>query len=138
MADMDDDELLAALGVEIAPLKASSRTPRDERIIAGFEDVLRFHREHGRAPQHGEDRDIFERLYAVRLDRLRLLPEALLLLADMDTVGLLSSAACSTINVDALDEDALLAELGVSAASSETRGMSVLGYVSRREIRESA
>ena len=129
MADMDDDELLAALGVEIAPLKASSRTPREERIIAGFEDVLRFHREHGRAPQHGEDRDIFERLYAVRLDRLRLLPEALVLLADMDTVGLLSSAACSTINVDALDEDALLAELGVSAASPETGDITVLRHV---------
>ena len=129
MADMDDDELLAALGVEIAPLKASSRTPREERIIAGFEDVLRFHREHGRAPQHGEDRDIFERLYAVRLDRLRLLPEALALLADMDTVGLLSSAACSTINVDALDEDALLAELGVNPASSETGDITVLRHV---------
>jgi hypothetical protein len=27
--------------------------------------------EHGHAPRHGDDRDIFERLYAVRLDRLR-------------------------------------------------------------------
>ena len=44
MAEMDDDELLDALGVDLAPLKASSRTPREERIIAGFEDILRFHR----------------------------------------------------------------------------------------------
>ena len=37
MADIDDDELLDALGVEVAPLKTSSRTPREERIIrAGF------------------------------------------------------------------------------------------------------
>jgi hypothetical protein len=56
MADMDDDELLDALGVEVAPPKASSRTPREERIIAGFEDILRFHQAHGRAPQHGEGR----------------------------------------------------------------------------------
>jgi hypothetical protein len=34
-----------------------------------------FTEKHGRAPQHGEDRDIFERLYAVRLDRLRALFE---------------------------------------------------------------
>ena len=40
MADIDDDELLDALGVEVAPLKTSSRTPREERIIAGFEDIL--------------------------------------------------------------------------------------------------
>ena len=71
MAEMNDDELLDALGVEVAPLKASSRTPREERIIAGFEDILRFHQAHGRAPLHGEGRDIFERLYAVRLDQLR-------------------------------------------------------------------
>ena len=59
MADIDDDELLDALGVEVAPLKASSRTPREERIIAGFEDILRFHQTHGRAPQHGEGRDAY-------------------------------------------------------------------------------
>ena len=62
MSEMNDDELLDALGVEVAPLRVSSRTPREERIIAGFEDILRFHQTHGRTPQHGEDCDIFERL----------------------------------------------------------------------------
>jgi hypothetical protein len=73
---LDDDELLVALGVEVAPLNVASHTPREERIIAGFEDILRFHQAHRRAPLHGEGRDIFERLYAVRLDQLRKLPEA--------------------------------------------------------------
>ena len=84
MADMDDDELLDALGLEVTPAKVASHTPREERIMAGFEDILRFHAAHGRAPQHGEERDIFERLYAVRLDQLRQLPEAHTLLAGMD------------------------------------------------------
>ena len=113
MAELDDDELLDALGVDVAPLKVSSHTPREERIIAGFEDILRFHQAHGRAPQHGEGRDIFERLYAVRLDQLRKLPEAQTLLAALDGPGLLSGAA-APVDVDALDEDALLAELGIS------------------------
>jgi hypothetical protein len=113
MAEMDDDELLDALGVEITPLKASSRTPREERIIAGFEDILRFHQTHGRAPLHGEGRDIFERLYAVRLDQLRKLPEAQTLLAGLDSPGLLSGAAATQVDVDSMDEDALLAELGI-------------------------
>ena len=52
MADMNDDELLDALGVEIVPLKSASRTPHEERIVAGFEDILRFHQTHGRSPQH--------------------------------------------------------------------------------------
>ena len=117
MSDMhDDDELLAELGVEVAPLKHASHTPREERIIAGFEDILRFHEEHGRAPLHGENRDIFERLYAVRLDQLRKLPEAQTLLAELDTPGLLSGSTSLPVDVDALDEDALLAELGLDFA----------------------
>lgn len=117
---MDDDELLAALGVEVTPLKAASRTPREERIIAGFEDILRFHQTHGRAPLHGEGRDIFERLYAVRLEQLRKLPEARTLLAELDGPGLLSGASGAT-DVEALDEDALLVALGVGMdAGGET------------------
>ncbi len=129
MAEMDDDELLDALGVEVAPLKVSSRTPREERIIAGFEDILRFHQAHGRAPLHGEGRDIFERLYAVRLDQLRKLPEAQALLAELDTPGLLSGAVAATVNVDDMDEDALLAELGVAASPANQDDITVLRHV---------
>ncbi|MAG65286.1 MAG: hypothetical protein CMK74_05360 [Pseudomonadales bacterium] len=128
MADMNDDDLLDALGVEVPALKVVKRTPREERIIAGFEDILRFHQSHGRAPLHGEDRDIFERLYAVRLDQLRKLPEAQTLLAELDGPGLLSGAV-STLNIDELDEDALLAELGVGAESSDPDDITVLRHV---------
>lgn len=123
MADMDDDELLDALGVDVAPLKASSRTPREERIIAGFEDILRFHQTHGRAPLHGEGRDIFERLYAVRLEQLRQLPEAHTLLAGLDGPGLLagSTTASALSGMDALDEDALLAALSVDGTTDDSR-----------------
>ena len=129
MADLDDDELLDALGVEVAPLKVSSRTPREERIIAGFEDILRFHHTNGRAPLHGEDCDIFERLYAVRLDQLRKLPEAHVLLAESDSPGLLSGAVITTTNVDDLDEDALLAELGIGDVPAEQNDITVLRHV---------
>src|SRR6185437_2381358 len=102
MAEMNDDDLLDALGVEVAPLKSASRTPREERIIAGFEDILRFHQTHGHVPLHGEGRDIFERVYAVRLDQLRKLPEAQTLLAGLDGPGLLSGAAAALADVDNL------------------------------------
>lgn len=129
MADLDDDELLDALGVEVAPLKAISRTPREERIIAGFEDILRFHQAHGRAPLHGADRDVFERLYAVRLDQLRQLPEVKTLLAGLDGPGLLSGAAGALVDVDDLDEDALLAELGIGDEQVDKADLGVLRYV---------
>lgn len=129
MAEMDDDELLAALGVALEPIKTANRTPREERIIAGFEDILRFYQSHGRLPQHGEDRDIFERLYAVRLEQIRQLPEAAALLAELDTPGLLSLAAETTKQLDGLDEDALLAELGIQADAEDASDITVLRHV---------
>jgi len=129
MADMDDDELLDALGVEVVPLKVSSRTPREERIIAGFEDILRFYQANGHAPLHGEGRDIFERLYAVRLDQLRKLPEAQTLLAELDHPGLLAGSAVAQADVDDLDEDALLAELGIGADDDDQNDITVLRHV---------
>lgn len=138
MADMDDDDLLAALGVEVVAEKVSRRTPREERIIAGFEDILRFYQANGRAPQHGENRDIFERLYAVRLDQLRKLPEAHVLLAEMDSPGLLSGASDTAVNIDELDEDALLAELGVGAESDDQNDVTVLRHVRSSTERKAA
>ncbi|MFB1011596.1 MAG: GIY-YIG nuclease family protein, partial [Thiopseudomonas sp.] len=71
----EDDELLAALGIEVEVKPQKALTPRQERIIAGFEEIQRFYEQHGRAPLHLESGDIFERLYAVRLERLRSLEE---------------------------------------------------------------
>ena len=119
MADLNDDELLDALGVDVAPLKTSSRTPLEERIIAGFEDIQRFFEENKRLPFNGEGQDIFERLYAVRLDQLRKLPDARGILTPMDKHGLLSATSSHAVKVDELDEDALLAELGVAAGGSQ-------------------
>lgn len=138
MPDLDDDELLEALGVEVAPIKADSRTAREERIIAGFEDILRFHEAQQRAPQHGESSDIFERLYAVRLDQLRKLPEARALLAGLDKPGLLRGASATPADVDELDEDALLAELGVSSDPSDHADITVLRHVRPLAERQAA
>jgi Meiotically Up-regulated Gene 113 (MUG113) protein len=110
----EDDALLSELGVEVEAKPVASRTPREERIIAGFEDIQRFVEEHGHPPQHGEDRDIFERLYAVRLDRIRELAECRDLVAQLDHQGLLDGAGSQPLKVmEAMDDDALLAELGV-------------------------
>ena len=106
MSDFDLDELASELSDFAVPTKAVGRSAREERILAGFEDIQRFVDQHGRAPQHGEGRDIFERLYAVRLDRLRSLPDARVLLAPLDRQGLLDGtgpgAAVEDISVDDL------------------------------------
>lgn len=138
--EMDDEALLAELGIEPVAIKASTHTALEERLIAGFEDILRFVESHGRAPQHGEDRDIFERLYAVRLDRLRAMPEARALLVHMDTPGLLAQPAAATVSADALDDESLLADLGVEAQDETdiTRLRHVPSYAERVAAEEIA
>lgn len=112
----EDEALLAELGVEVAAKTAGSRSPQEERIIAGFEDIQRFVEDHGRAPQHGDDRDIFERLYALRLDRIRAMPDCRAVVAPIDHQGLLGDVAVAdALDKDELDDDALLAALGVEA-----------------------
>lgn len=121
MTNQDDDDLLAELGLKIIPIMASAYTPKEERILAGFEDILRFVETHGRAPEHGEEREIFERLYAVRLDRLRAMTAVHALLAPLDTHRLLSEAphVLAPEEAEALDDESLMDALGMSGAGSD-------------------
>lgn len=120
MSDLDLDELRDELAAFALPEKKGGRTPREERIIAGFEEIQRFREQHGRAPQHGEDKDIFERQYAVRLDRLRGLEECRTLLAPFDHQGLLAGAeSANAAPAETMDDDELLAELEGAAGESD-------------------
>jgi hypothetical protein len=115
MTDLDLDALEEELQDFAEPEKTSGRSAREERIIAGFEDIQKFVDERGRLPLSGEGRDIFERLYAVRLDRLRYLPDCRGILAPLDRQRLLGDAAASNAE---LDDEALFAALeGIDAPS---------------------
>lgn len=130
MRDADLDALAAELADFAPPEKASGRSAREERVIAGFEEIQRFVEKHGRAPQHGEDRDIFERLYAVRLDRLRALPDCRALLAPLDHQGLLAVGDAHAPGVAEptahYDLDQLAAEL---TGAGGTEDVTVLRHV---------
>ena len=127
----EDDALLAELGVVVEPKKAASRTAREERVIAGFEEIQRFFESRGRVPHHGEEGDIFERLLAVRLDSMRAQDDCRALLAPLDHQDLLSHASeTASLSPDDMDDDALLAELGVEPA--------VAGVAELRHVRSSA
>lgn len=140
MSDLDLDELRSELDEFAQPEKKGGRSPREERIIAGFEEIQRFVEKHGRAPQHGEDRDIFERLYAVRLDRLRALEECCVLLSHLDHQGLLAGAETEhAAPVGAMDEDELLAELkGAAGAPDITELRHVRASAEKRAAEEIA
>jgi len=139
MADFtnDDDALLAELGVEVEAKHTSTRTAEEERVIAGFEEIQRFFETHKRLPQHGEGIDIFERLYAVRLDRILEIEACRLLVEPLDHHGLLGiQPVMSQANIDEMDDDALLAELGIEAEVSEITTLKHVRSVSEKRAAE--
>lgn len=120
MADKSNLDILAELGVEVETKKKATLTPKEERIIAGFEEIQKFVEEHGHAPQHGEDKDIFERLYAVRLDQIKKQRECCELVKELDYQGLLSSNSIDAELENVLESDVdILAELGIETAPSQ-------------------
>jgi len=111
---MSDD--LDALANELAEFdvekKPVSRSAVEERVIAGFEDIQRFVEKLGRPPRHGAEGDIFERLYAVRLEQLAKADTYRELLEGLDHQNLLSSLHLTeTSDVGNLDLEGLASDL---------------------------
>jgi len=120
MGELDD--LRNELEEFAQPEKKGGRSFREERIIAGFEEIQQFMKKHGRPPRHGEGKDIFERIYAVRLDRLRSLEECRTLLAPFDSQGLLGAGeVVEEPEPEYMSEAELAAELGGPASLTELR-----------------
>ena len=98
------------LGLLVVKMKASSVISADERLVASFEEINAFKREHGREP--ALSRDISERKLYGRLKGLRESPEKAAALAKFDAFGLLvevkmpEQKEISTID-DVLQDDAL-------------------------------
>ena len=126
----EDLALLGELGIDTATKQQAARTPREQRIIAGYEEIARFVEQHGRLPEHGETRDIVERLYAVRLNRLRHSPECREVLKGIDAKRLLDiqeDVDVTSVNEDATTDEALLQALG--AAHDAADEITQLKYV---------
>jgi len=139
MTEIDLDDLRKELDEFAQPARRGGRSPLEERLIAGFEEIQRFVEEHGRSPQHGEHRDIFERLYAVRLDRLRALKEHHVLLQEIDDQGLLAPPSDVAVPEEELEVDELLAELeGVAAGAPITELKHVRATAEKRAAEEIA
>ena len=118
--ELSNSELLAELGVDVEREATRTLKKREERIIAGFEEIQRFFDEHGRSPGHRGDRDIFERLYATRLDRIRGQEECRGLVEGMDHGGMLTTEAVPFPGPRAGQptNKALLAELGITVPAA--------------------
>jgi len=133
----EDDALLAELGVEFEAEETVAVGARGERIIAGFEEIQKFVEEHGRFPEHGEEKDIFERLYAVRLDQIRQQEECRNLLKSLDYQNLLLADDVPATEIpNDIDDDELLMQLGVD--ENEENSITRLKHVASRAEKKAA
>lgn len=138
MSDEDDlDELARELELDDEKPASGGHTHEEARVIAGFEEIVKFVDEHGRVPEHGEGRDIFERLYAVRLDRLKALGRFRPLLEPLDKHALLGPVTeQDVLSEEELDDDALLDELEIDGEDDATDDVTKLKHVKpRAEVR---
>lgn len=120
MSEMDHDTLRDELSEFAEPTQEAPRSAVEERVLAGFEEVQRWVATHGRLPQNADGLDIFERLYAVRLERLRAQPDLRAILAPVDQDGLLAGTGQFAVEASALTPDELVAELaGIEDSSSD-------------------
>lgn len=120
MTEISDDDLLSELGIDLAPAKSIKYTAIEERIISGFEEIIAFYELNKRLPSISIEADIFERLYAVRLEQIRKLPEAIVLLTEFDQYGLLTCDMDEFVElVSELDDDDLLSELGIEIENDD-------------------
>ena len=139
MSDIDLDQIRGELSDFAEPHKKGGASQLEERVVAGFEEIQRFVESRGYAPRHGEHLDIFERLYAVRLDRIRASTELSGMVRAHDHQGLLKSELGVAPMPSDLDEDALLAELeGLEGAASITQLKHVRSSADKRAAEEIA
>ena len=141
MTNFDLDVLASELSeFEVPDKNEEILLPHQQRIVSGFEDIQRFFELHRRIPEHGENRDIFERIYAVRLDQIRSIKECRDLAMPLDHQGLLEESLASDINAaEGMDDDELMAELeGLDNTSDITELRHVRTSAEKRATEEIA
>ncbi|WP_269613292.1 GIY-YIG nuclease family protein [Prochlorococcus marinus] len=137
MPELTDEELLAALDIKVESKPQPSLTSLEDHVIAGFKEIQNFYNEYNRVPINEEGRDIFERLFSVRLQRIRQLNDYLSLLEPLDHQGLLTKSVISQdsdLN-EKVDDQTLITKLGIDKVLD---GINQLRHVRSSEERRIA
>ena len=71
MKRLSDEQILDELEIELELKSAKVLSPLEERQISGFEEINVFYETHQRIPSLNDDADIFEKLCASRLGKIK-------------------------------------------------------------------
>jgi len=71
MKRLSDEQILDELEIELELKSTKVLTPLEERLISRFEEINVFYETHQRVPCLNDDADIFEKLCASRLEKIK-------------------------------------------------------------------
>ena len=113
-------EILDILGIKVEKKISELFTSEEERVIAGFEEIQNFYKNFNRIPENLDNRDIFERIYAIRLKRIMQLKKYHDLLEGFDYYKLLTRQnIVEDLEKNENDIKQLLSNLGISSEKND-------------------
>lgn len=68
---LSDEQILDELEIKLELKSIKVLTPLEERLISGFEEINVFYENHQRVPCLDDDANIFEKLCASRLEKIK-------------------------------------------------------------------
>jgi len=137
MIEKSDKELLDALGVEVQKKISYSKNSKEEYIISGFEEIQAFFEKFRRIPENNAEKDIHERILAVRLNQIKINEEILNILKPFDKQGLLNKVTLKDNFIDEnLDDEQLLKELEITSEENNIFNLKFVRSSQDRKIAE--
>ena len=137
MIEKSDKELLDALGIEVQKKISNSKNSREEYVISGFEEIQVFFEKFKRIPENNAEKDIFERILAVRLNQIKINEEILNILKPLDNQGLINKVSLKDNFIDEnLDDEHLLKELEINSEENNIFNLKFVRSSQDRKIAE--
>ena len=137
MIEKSDKELLDALGIEVQKKISHSKNSREEYVISGFEEIQVFFEKFKRIPENNAEKDIFERILAVRLNQIKINEEILNILKPLDNQGLINKVSLKDNFIDEnLDDEHLLKELEITSEENNIFNLKFVRSSKDRKIAE--
>ena len=137
MIKKSDEEILEDLGLGVKKKVNLPKNPKEEYIISGFEEIQMFFERFRRIPENIAESDVFERLLAVRLNKIKIDDEILNILKPLDNQGLFHDVVLKDNFVDEnLDDEQLSKELEIAPKTNSIFNLKFVRSSDDRKIEE--
>ena len=127
----DDDELIRELDLEIKKNKTTKFSDEIQRVITKFQEIQTFYDDNKRLPSFDNQKNIFERIYAVRLEKILKNESFKKILETYDRNNLLKNINFKKTSIHNLSDDQILKELDLDKYNDHE--LNDFNYVTRNK-----